>query len=313
MDAEKEVQTVVVICPKCKVRLKVGDDKIAPQGTRFKCPKCSTVLMVKKPAVGVRPLDKSKVLVAHEDAVVSEKLRRVLIARGYEVLSAKDGIQAMVTATKELPFAAILGVSIPKIYGFEVCKRLKTRPETKDIKIILMASVYDMRKYRREPQSLHDADDYIEEHQIEELLAGKMESLKGIDGGRPLEKPKEAEKSIAETAGAKKDAHEKPAVYVGVPGEPPREKRPAVTDDPVERAKRLARTIIADIYLYSKAKVDDSIRNNTFQKTFASELREGIKLYENRVPADVRSQGDFFNEAISNFIEKRKQEIVKYS
>ncbi len=304
---------MVVICPRCKVRLKVGDDKIAPQGTRFKCPKCSTVLLVKRPVTGVRPLDKGKVLVAHEDAVVNEKLRRVLMTGGYEVLSAKDGIEAMVTATKELPFAAVLGVSIPKIYGFEVCRRLKTRPETKDIKIILMASVYDMRKYRREPQSLHDADDYIEEHQIEELLAGKIESLKGIAGGSPLETPRGTEKSIAETGGAKEEAHEKPAVHVGVPGEAPREKRPVATDDPVEKARRLARTIIADIYLYGKAKVDDSIKNNTFQKTFASELREGIKLYENRVPADVRSQGDFFNEAISNFIEKRKQEIVKYS
>ncbi len=303
---------MVVICPKCKVKLKVGDDKIAPQGTRFKCPKCSTVLMVKKPAAGVKPLDKGKILVAHEDAAVSEKLKRVLINSGYEVLLVKDGIEAMVTATKELPFAAVLGVSIPKIYGFEVCRRLKTRPETKDIKIILMASVYDMRKYRREPQSLHDADGYIEEHQIEDILAEKIEALKGIAGEKPKAPLSEAEKAATGAAGAKEPAHEKPVADTEI-REPQLGKKVAAANDGEERARRLARTIIADIYLYGKVKVDDSIRNNTFQKTFASELKEGFKLYENRVPADVRSRGDFFNEAINNFIEKRKQEILRYS
>jgi hypothetical protein len=78
----------------------------------------------------------------------------------------------------------------------------------------------------------------------------------------------------------------------------------------VERARRLARTIIADIYLYSKAKVDDAIKKDSFHKTFASELKEGFKLYENRVPAEIRGIGDFFNEAINNFIEKRKGEIA---
>ena len=42
---------MVVGCPKCKVQLKVADEKIKPEGLKIKCPKCSTVLMVRKPAV----------------------------------------------------------------------------------------------------------------------------------------------------------------------------------------------------------------------------------------------------------------------
>ncbi|KKK88694.1 hypothetical protein LCGC14_2740560, partial [marine sediment metagenome] len=41
---------MVVGCPKCKVQLKVADEKIKPEGLKIKCPKCSTVLMVRKPA-----------------------------------------------------------------------------------------------------------------------------------------------------------------------------------------------------------------------------------------------------------------------
>ncbi len=304
---------MVVICPKCKIKLKVGDEKIAPEGTRFKCPKCSTILIVKKPAAKAGILDKGKVLVAHEDAGVAERLKAILTAGGYNVVLAKDGIEAMVSATRELPFLAVLGVAIPKIYGFEVCRRLKTMPETKEMKVILMASVYDKRRYRRDPESLHDADDYIEEHDMEQLLLGKITALKG-DGGVKTPEPSGAEdRPVPQTAAERETAGERVLKESKKPQQPVMEKEKIVANEPVERARRLARTIIADIYLYSKARVDDSIMNDTFHRTFASELREGIKLYENRVQADVRSRGDFFNEAINDFMEKRKQEMLKNS
>lgn len=304
---------MVVICPKCKIKLKVGDEKIAPEGTRFKCPKCSTILLVKKPAAKVGLLDKGKVLVAHEDAEVAEKLKAILNADGYNVVLAKDGIEAMVSATKELPFLAVLSVAIPKIYGFEVCRRLKTMPETKEMKVILIASVYDKRRYRRDPESLHDADDYIEEHDIEHLLLGKIAALKEGAGKKTTEPSGAAEKPVPQTVVERKAAGEEVSAERKMPLPPVQEKERVVANEPVEKARRLARTIIADIYLYSKAKVDDSIMNDAFHRTFASELKEGIKLYENRVPADVRGLGDFFNEAINDFLEKRKREIFKNS
>jgi predicted Zn finger-like uncharacterized protein len=306
--AWKEVHAVVVICPKCKVRLKVADEKIAPEGTRFKCPKCSTVLLVKRPLPRVRPLDEGTVLVAHEEPAVTERLKSVLSAKGYKVVAVTDGIAAMVNATKELPFLAVLGVSIPKIYGFEVCRRLKSRPETRGMKIILIASVYDENKYRRSPQSLHGADDYIEEHRIEELLIEKINALKEGSGKVPAAPSPVSEKTLDGAAGAKAEGEKI------TPGEEPRQPSAAPQtahgSELVEKARRLARTILSDIYLYSKAKVDDSIRNDSFHKTFAPELKEGLKLYEKRIPAEVRKLGDFYNEAINNFIDKRKKESV---
>ena len=301
---------MVVICPKCKVRLKVADEKIALEGTRFKCPKCSTVLLVKRPAARLRPLDEVKILVAHEEPSIMEKITVILTKSGYTVIPAKDGIEAMVNATKEMPFLAVLGVSIPKIYGFEVCKRLKGRPETKDMKVILIPSVYDMTRYRREPESLHDADDYIEEHLIEGSLIRKIEALKGTPpktSAGPSVDTGHIRKEKTEITGTEK---ENAALAKRGPQKPSGETTQKEKGDEVERAKRLARTIIADIYLYSKAKVDDAIRSDSLHKTFASDLKEGLKLYENRVPAEIRGMGDFFNEAINNFIEKRKREIT---
>ncbi|GAB4416187.1 MAG: response regulator [Thermodesulfovibrionales bacterium] len=298
---------MVVICPKCKVRLKVADEKIVPGGSRFKCPKCSTVLLVKKPVPAIRPLDKNKVLVAHEDPSVVDRIKAILSAEGYKVVTVNDGIEAMVNAARELPYLAILGVSLPKIYGFEVCRRLKNRPETRDMKVILIAALYDRKRYRREPGSLHGADDYIEEHQLEESLIGKINALKGIVEKVPEEAPKGLERPLEGRAG-EMETEETKAAEEG-PQRPPT----VETDEMIEKAKRLARTIISDIYLYSKAKVDDAIRNNTFHTAFASELKEGTKLYENRVPSEIRRLGDFFNEAINNFIEQRRRELIQYS
>lgn len=310
MAAKKEVHAVVVICPKCKVRLKVADEKIAPEGTRFKCPKCGTVLLVKRPAPRVRPLDKNTVLVAHEESSVMERLKAVLSGQGYKVVAVTDGIAAMVNATKELPFLAVLGVSIPKIYGFEVCRRLKSRPETKEMKIILIASVYDENKYRRSPQSLHGADDYIEEYQIEETLVEKINGLKGIGGKAPAGPSPDTGKALEGTTGVREAESGRPAAVEKEPQQPSAAPQTTEGDVAVEKAKRLARTILSDIYLYSKEKVDVSIKNDTFHKTFAPELKEGLKLYENRIPPEVKKLGDFYNEAINNFVDKKKKELA---
>ena len=87
---------MVVICPKCKAKLKVDDSKLSSAGSRFKCPKCSTILVVKKPAEHVKKvLDSTKVLLAHSDTAVLENARTLLQDQGYKVITSADGIDAM--------------------------------------------------------------------------------------------------------------------------------------------------------------------------------------------------------------------------
>jgi predicted Zn finger-like uncharacterized protein len=294
---------VVVTCPKCKVRLKVDEAKLPPQGSRFKCPKCSAVLLVKKPAAEAtkKTLAERKVIVAHSKPEIRDLTVSLLKENGYEVVVATDGIDFMVKALKELPFLSIVEVALPKIYGFELCKRLKARPETKEMKFILVPAIYDKSRYRREPVSLYGADEYIEEHDLEGRLMEKIDTLKGLPGGRtapappssaPAEEPRQVPKgepAVREVAAAS---------------------APGTSDETVERARRLARTIINDIYLYHSAKVDEAIRNNDFYSVFAAEVREGKKLYDNRIPQDVRNIKDFYREAIDNFLAARGKAIA---
>src|SRR3990172_9647158 len=151
------------------MKLKVADEKLSPAGSRFKCPKCSTVLLVKKPSPPAqvkKTLDSTKVLVAHSKPEVIESARAILQAQGYKVITSTDGVDVMIKALKEFPFLALVEVSLPKIYGFELCKKLKAREETKGMKFILVPSIFDKSKYRREPASLYGADDYIEDQDI---------------------------------------------------------------------------------------------------------------------------------------------------
>ncbi len=290
---------MVVVCPKCKIRLKVDEGKLKVEGSRFKCPKCSTFLLVKKPvAVTKKAMDNNKVLIAHSNPAVINEITSLLTKNGYQTITATDGIDAMVKAIKELPFLTIIEVSLPKIYGFEVCKRLKLRAETKEMKFMLVTSVYDKKRYKREPASLYDADEYIEDHQISELLVDKINKIRGIkpeEKEKRLEKP--PEKPVMEKIEQKAEVQIRPEAITGKP----------LFDEKIERAKRLARTIISDIYLYNRAKADESIRNNNFYFVFAAEIKEGLKLYENRISQEVRAQGDFFREAIENFIANKKK------
>ncbi len=293
---------MVVVCPKCKTRLKIDEGKIKDEGSRFKCPKCSTVLFVKKPQpVLKKEIDKNKVLVAHSNQAILDEINSILSRNGYNIITSYDGIDAMVKTIKEQPFLVIIEVSLPKIYGFEVCKRLKTRPETKDTKFMLVSSIYDKNRYKREPSSLYNADDYIYDYQISELLLEKVNSLKDTP---TQEKKAWIEKEV------KKSVLEKPEIKQEVSilaDKPQTEISLSDLDEKIERAKRLARTIISDIYLYNTPRANKAIKNNSFFSEFAPEIKEGLKLYESRIPPEVRKKGDFFQETIRDFIESKKK------
>jgi len=292
-----EETEVIVICPKCKIKLKVSEEKLTPEGKRFKCPKCASVFVAKRPVpVPKKAIDYNKVLVAHSDAAIVNEITSLLNQSGYQTVTASEGIEAIISAFKEVPFLIITEVSLPKIYGFEVCKRVRARPGDKGVKFLYVVSSRDKKRYERELASIPDTDDYIEDHLISAQLVGKIHALRGIgvEGKREVVTPPREPVTVVE---------QKPEPHMTSPVETVAPK----LDDKTEKARRLARTIVSDIYLYSTQKVEDAIRNNDFYAVFASEIKEGLKLYEARISQEVRARGDFFKEAIEEFIANKKK------
>lgn len=318
---------MIVNCPKCKVRLKVDDEKLKPEGLKVRCPKCQVVLLVRKPSQPVptreeRPLpkeyDRKKILIAHDGEVVRSAIEEILKEGGYEVIMASDGVEAMMKIEKEKPFLALLDVALPKIYGFELCKHIKSRPETKEILVILLASIYDATRYKREPETLYGADDYIEKHHIEDSLLLKIRQLIERSEKRPAEKT--VERPVATPVPSQiLKPEEKPVVFEKVitRGEFKEEeisREPAVSHtsidrEAIEKAKRFARIIISDIALYNQRLVEEGIKNNNFYALLESEIKEGRELYNSRVSPEIRSREDYFKQAIDEFIEKKRKSL----
>lgn len=91
-----------------------------------------------------------KILLADDE----KPLRDLLVATirddaRYKILEAKDGLGALKIARKERPDLMILDVMMPHMDGFEVCRHIKSDPDTRGtIIIILTARVHDEDKER---------------------------------------------------------------------------------------------------------------------------------------------------------------------
>ncbi|WP_439630300.1 response regulator [Gemmata sp.] len=64
----------------------------------------------------------------------------LLQAKGYRVITAVDGDDAIEKATRELPRLILLDVVMPKKNGYQVCRHLKTTPETQHIKVLMLTT-----------------------------------------------------------------------------------------------------------------------------------------------------------------------------
>jgi predicted Zn finger-like uncharacterized protein len=177
---------MIVPC-ECGAKLRVDDAKVKDKSIKVRCPRCGNVLVVQKlpaerteiqPAKPVvLPSNAPLVLIAHDSEVVRAMIAGVLLEAGFAVDMAGDGHEALRKAINARPQAMVLDVGLSGIYGFELCERLKANGETSAIKIILLSSVYDMRRYKRTPVSLYGADDYIEKHHIPDFLPLKIRNL----------------------------------------------------------------------------------------------------------------------------------------
>jgi predicted Zn finger-like uncharacterized protein len=201
---------MIIVCD-CGARLKISDDKLTDAGVKIKCPKCGTAHLAARPrqaagaaasfppvpgtpsltepampwfapasaAVPGLPTQGPLVLVAHDSKVVAEMIDGVLKNSGMSTKHAANGLEALKMATDLKPQAMVVDVGLTGIYGFELCERLKGDPDTKGIKIILLSSVYGLTAYKRSPENLYGADDYIEKHHIPDRLVPKLQRLIG--------------------------------------------------------------------------------------------------------------------------------------
>jgi len=81
-----------------------------------------------------------KILIADDSPTIVEMLKFFLEKEGYEIIVAKDGIEAIERAYMELPDLMLLDVLMPKMNGYQVCRLLKGDENTAYIPVIMLTS-----------------------------------------------------------------------------------------------------------------------------------------------------------------------------
>jgi two-component system cell cycle response regulator len=89
----------------------------------------------------------ARVLIVDDVPANLRLLEAKLSAEYYDVISAARGEEAMRAARRDKPDIVLLDVMMPGVDGFEVCRRLKDDPETRDIPVILITAL-DRREHR---------------------------------------------------------------------------------------------------------------------------------------------------------------------
>ncbi len=83
----------------------------------------------------------TKIMLVEDDNNLREIYEARLLAEGYEIINAKDGEEALALAVKDKPDLIISDVMMPKISGFDMLDILRSTPDIKDTKVIMMTAL----------------------------------------------------------------------------------------------------------------------------------------------------------------------------
>ncbi|BBU56476.1 MULTISPECIES: phosphate regulon transcriptional regulator PhoB [Mameliella] len=114
--------------------------------------------------------DQPTVLVVEDEAAQREVLTYNLEAEGFRVTRAENGEEALVLIDEESPDIIVLDWMLPNVSGIEVCRQIKTRPETRSVPIIMLSARSEEVDRVRGLET--GADDYVvKPYSVIELMA----------------------------------------------------------------------------------------------------------------------------------------------
>jgi CheY-like chemotaxis protein len=127
----------------------------------------------------------SKILLVEDDNNLREIYEARLQAEGYDIVSARDGEEALTVAMKERPDLIISDVMMPKISGFDMLDIIRSTEETKNVKVIMMTALSQAEDKARAEKL--GADRYLVKSQVtlEDVAKVAREVLSGESSPAP--------------------------------------------------------------------------------------------------------------------------------
>src|ERR1039458_739832 len=93
-----------------------------------------------------QPFAGAKILLVEDDPQAVGILEPILIAKGFSVAVARDGVEGLEKVRLLLPDILLLDVTMPRMDGIELCRRLKSDDSTRIIPIVMLTALMDMEK-----------------------------------------------------------------------------------------------------------------------------------------------------------------------
>jgi two-component system cell cycle response regulator len=96
-----------------------------------------------KPDV-TQSLPQSTILIVDDNPQNVELLQAFLESLAVKIVTAVDGVDALEKVAQHNPDLILLDIMMPRMSGFQVCKRLKSDPKTKDIQILMVTALNEL-------------------------------------------------------------------------------------------------------------------------------------------------------------------------
>jgi len=123
-----------------------------------------------------------KILVVDDDPDMRDAITIILESRGYQIVTAQDGLEALANLKAEKPDLMMLDLLMPKMDGFAVLKELQDARWSKyrEIPILVLSSVREeasRRRYELETALTLEVADYVEKPISPDVLLERVEKL----------------------------------------------------------------------------------------------------------------------------------------
>lgn len=127
-------------------------------------------------------LDKSdyqtRVLVANDCRLSSKMLSVILEKHGYEVILARDGLDAIEMYTSTRPDMVIMDILMPRMNGYEATRYIKSHCEDRFVPVLFLTGLTDNESLRQAVNA--GGDDFLSKPLVEEVVIAKLEALNRI-------------------------------------------------------------------------------------------------------------------------------------
>ena len=127
------------------------------------------------------------VLVVEDSMPTRKMMSKLLSKEGLNVETAIDGVQALEIIPSLVPDLVLLDIVMPKMNGYEVCRKIKSNPKTKNVPVVICsAKSEDFDRYWGIKQG---ADAYIAKpFEDKELIATIKQFLKQVKKNKKANK-----------------------------------------------------------------------------------------------------------------------------